>query len=102
MLKKDSTIRSIKIDDIEPFFLMLCELDRETTFMMYEPGERRSKAAKLDQLKVKIERAISGGDLLLVVENGEKKIVVEGRRPKSMKVDGVYVDEFYMGKILRS
>ncbi len=37
-----------------------------------------------------------------MVENGEKKIVVEGRRPKSMKVDGVYVDEFYMGKILRS
>ena len=47
-------------EDAKSFFYMMCILDNETPFMMYESGERI----------------------------------------KSMKLDGKFVDEFYMAKLL--
>ena len=36
-------IRKIAENDVENFYNMMCRLDGETEFMMYEPGERRSR-----------------------------------------------------------
>ena len=37
-------IRPVKGEDAHTLFDMMCLLDGETPFMMYEPGERRKKA----------------------------------------------------------
>ena len=165
--------RTLTGNDTEAFFEMMCRLDEETEYMMYEPGERREKTKNLDRLRANIEGAHSGGDFLLaaVTEDGQiagfiwasrgdlnrvlhtayivtgirkawrrqgigteffhrldawaranglvrleltvecpntgakalyekHGFTVEGVRPKSMKVNGTYVDEYYMGKIL--
>ena len=166
-------VRSIKCEDAESFFNMMCILDNETPFMMYEPGERIKKTSDISGLSGKINDALSGSDLLLVAEDNNQEIVgyiwaergqlnrilhtayivvgiresyrhqgigteffkrldewarkngvvrleltvecantaaihlyekngfaVEGKRVKSMKLDGKFVDEFYMAKLL--
>lgn len=62
-------IRPITENDVERFFHMLCQLDEETDFMMYEPGERLQRTISLEPLKGRIESAVSGTDLLLVAED---------------------------------
>ena len=167
------TTRLIKTTDTENFYNMLCLLDEETEFMIYEPGERQAKTKDLTNLAALVERAVSGPDFLMVAENDDKEIVgfiwgergkanrmlhtvyiavgireayrgqgigtiffnelenwakangivrleltvecpntralhlyekqgftIEGRRPKAMKVNGEFVDEYYMGKIV--
>ena len=164
-------IRPIQLEDGESFFTMMCLLDDETSFMMYEPDERK-KTTDATELRKKIDEAISTGDFLLIAEESDniigyiwaergrlnrilhtayivvgireayqhqgigtkffKKLdewarknnivrleltvecantaarqlyekngfVVEGRRMKSMKLDGEFVDELYMAKLL--
>ena len=53
-------IRPITSDDVENFYHMLCRLDEETEYMMYEPGERQLKANNLDDLKERIKVAFLG------------------------------------------
>ena len=168
----DITIRPITTDDTEKFFEMMCRLDEETDYMLYEPGERRENTKDLSRLRARIEAAASGDDLLMVAADGDDIVgfiwaergtlrrvrhtayivtgirkayrgkgigtdffkhldnwaeaggivrleltvecenvgarnlyeksgfKVEGVRPKSMYVNGKYVDEYYMGKIL--
>ena len=67
-------IRPIRIEDAEPFFSMMCFLDSETPFMMYEPNERE-KTTDVAELRNKIDDAISVGDFLLVAEDCDKNIV---------------------------
>lgn len=166
-------IREIAEADREQFFFMMCKLDEETEYMMYEPGERQNKTKSLERLQEVIREAVSGSDFLWVAENDIGEIVgyiwaqrgklsrimhtayivigireayrsmgigsrffkemlawakssglvrleltvecgnagairlyekfgfqVEGIRPKSMKVNGNFVDEYYMGYIL--
>ena len=50
---------------------MMCRLDEETEYMMYEPGERQKRTQTLDRLKSTIESAVSGDDLLLVAEDAD-------------------------------
>ena len=69
------TIRKIRKDDAENFFQMMCRLDDETEFMMYEPGERQSRTKDLSRLKATIEEAVSGQDFLLVAGNDSGEIV---------------------------
>ena len=165
--------RTLTEADTENFFQMLCRLDEETEYMMYEPGERQERTKDLSRLRAAVAGACSGGDFLLaaVTEEGEiagflwaergnpnrirhtayivtgirqayrrqgigseffrrldawarenglvrleltaecantaakalyekHGFTVEGVRPKSMKVNGQYADEYYMGKIL--
>lgn len=68
-------IREITADDAEKFFDMLCRLDEETEFMMYEPGERLAETKDFTRLNAVIEAAASGDDLLLIAENEAKEIV---------------------------
>ena len=166
------TVRKIEPTDADNFFRMLCKLDEETDYMLYEPGERKATTKNTGILRQRIENA-SQTDLLLVScddkgritgfiwaekgslnrtkhtayivvgvrkahrrkgigteffnrldkwasENGVTRLeltverenigaiklyeahgfTVEGIRKKSMKVDGEYVDELYMSKIM--
>lgn len=68
------TIRQIKSEDAEAFFHMMCLLDNETPFMMYEPGERE-KAMNINGLRSKINSIVSDNDLLLIAEDDDKTIV---------------------------
>lgn len=165
-------IRPIKKEDAESFFHMMCLLDNETPFMMYEPDERQKRTTDISVLKSKIDDAVSGGDFLLIAEDDDGEIagyiwaergklnrishtayivvgireayrhqgigtkffqrmdewakengivrleltvecantaarnlyekngfIIEGKRKKSMKLDGRFVDEFYMAKL---
>ena len=53
-------IRPITSDDVENFYHMMCRLDEETEYMMYEPGERQLKANNLDDLKERIKVGFLG------------------------------------------
>lgn len=172
--EKHMKIRRIRENDTENFFQMMCRLDEETEYMMYEPGERQRTIKDLSRLKAFIHAAASGYDFLIVAENDNGEIAgyiwaergklnrnrhaayisvgirqacqrqgigtefflraenwakesgivrleltvecendgaktlyermgfeIEGIRPKSMKVNGRFVDEYYMGKILK-
>ena len=157
----------VKID-AERFWEMMNQLDYETKYMLYEPGERIKNIARIESL---IENSVEGEDFLLVAEENdkivgyisaqrgglkriahsayivvgilqnyrgkgigteffkqldnwaeEKKITrleltvicenevaknlyeksgfeIEGIKRKSVLVDGIYLDEFYMAKI---
>lgn len=67
-------IRPIQIEDAESFFSMMCSLDGETPFMMYEPDERK-KTTNAAELREKIVDAVSMGDFLLIAEDSDKNIV---------------------------
>ena len=68
-------IRPITLDDVENFYHMMCRLDEETEYMMYEPGERQLKSNNLDDLKERIKVAVSGEDFLMVAVNDNEEIV---------------------------
>ena len=57
-------IRKIEITDADAFWEMQLALDKETSFMNYEPNER-IKSNKINNL---IKNALEGKDLFLVVE----------------------------------
>lgn len=63
-------IRPIQVKDSEPFFSMMCFLDKETPFMMYEPYERE-KTTDMAELREKIDDAIFMGNFLLVAEESD-------------------------------
>ncbi|HEX7065849.1 MAG TPA: GNAT family N-acetyltransferase [Bacillales bacterium] len=163
-------IRKIRLNDAEAFLKMLKQLDQETSFMLYEPGERRAtvaEARKRLETVQKAEREIifvaeseeglvgfiegHGGTLsrnryciyivigiledyqgagigsklfealeewareqqihrleLTVMEHNRPAMylyekcgfLVEGMRKRSLYVDGEFINEFYMAKIL--
>lgn len=64
-------IREIETRDVNSFWQMQYELDKETKFMMYEPNERTKNLTLINNL---IEKAVDGNNLLLVAEN-DKAIV---------------------------
>ncbi|MBN1038871.1 MULTISPECIES: GNAT family N-acetyltransferase [unclassified Clostridium] len=162
--------RNVEKKDTESLWNMMNQLDYETKFMMYEPGERPKN---IDRLEENLDSAINGNNLfLLAVDDSEivgfisaeignvrrvqhsayivvgirekyrnqgigteffkklndwaldKKIVrleltvvctnqralnlykksgfeIEGTKRKSMYIDGEYVDEYYMSKIIK-
>lgn len=57
-------IRSANENDWAPFYEMLCGLDSETAFMMYEPGERSDPGV----LKSSLAGAKARGDFVIVAE----------------------------------
>ena len=67
--------RTINANDTENFFHMMCRLDEETDYMMYEPGERQERTKDLNRLAGIIEEAESGGDFLICAANETGEIV---------------------------
>ena len=162
-------IRTVRPEDSDLLINMLKQLDTETSFMMYEPGERTATA---DDMKLRIEQWEKSDSLFLLLENegdlagflsasrGEPKrvrhcaylvigilkdyrgkgygamlfqemelwarksgitrleltvmtenerarhlyekmgFIIEGKKERSMIVDGTAVDEYYMAKLL--
>lgn len=94
-------IRKIKPEDAENFQNMLLELDRETTFMMFEPGERIRNIEKTRERIINISKV---GNLILVavaVNNIAGFLSAERGGPNRIKhtayiVTGVRKD--YQGK----
>ena len=61
-------IRNIRIEDAENYLDMLLNLDKETKFMMYEPGERPTD---INAVKNAIEKSINDNNLFLVATHKE-------------------------------
>ena len=59
-------IRTVRPEDSDQLIRMLKQLDTETSFMMYEPGERTSTA---DEMKHRIKHWESSGSLFLLLEH---------------------------------
>lgn len=68
-------IRPIEEDDATAFHQMMCLLDEETPFMMYEPGERQARTRSLEPLRHAINEAMSGVDLLMVAQSDDGELV---------------------------
>lgn len=62
-------IRKVKLEDAEELLNMLKQLDSETKYMMYEPGERKTS---IEEMKANIEQIDSSNSLMLVAEEEEK------------------------------
>ena len=164
--------RKLQTDEAQLFWNMMNELDNETKFMMYEPGERENTASEIKAIEDMIQSVKDNKNYLLVAEvnhqiigyilalrgtpnrirhtvyivtgikkdyrgkgigktfftyldnwakgNGVKRLeltvistnlvakqlyeqkgfVIEGTRKNAMKIDGDFVDEFYMAKLL--
>lgn len=56
-------IRKVKIEDTSNFLNMLLCLDKETTYMLFEPDERTKDSAKITNI---IKESIDGSNLILV------------------------------------
>ena len=59
-------IRDIEFDDADAFWEMQLALDKETSYMNYEPNERVRNNNRINSL---IKNAVEGKDLFLVAEN---------------------------------
>lgn len=58
-------VRKIERKDAEQFLGMLKQLDNETKFMLYEPGERKTT---VEGMEANIDEADKSGSLILVAE----------------------------------
>jgi len=65
-------IRQILLEDVEKFLNMKAQLDNETEFMLFEPGERNMN---LEFNKNEIEKILKNGGIILIAENSESKII---------------------------
>lgn len=76
-------IRTARLDDAEQLLLLRLQLDNETQFMLLEPGERHND--------------LEEPGIALYKKQGFE---IEGTRKHAYIINGQYVDEYYMGKIL--
>ena len=57
--------RTLSVVDAEKFWGMMNQLDHETKYMLYEPGERTKDLAKIESV---IRNSVEGDNFLLVAE----------------------------------
>lgn len=84
-------IRKIQREDANNYLEMLLNLDNETKFMMFEPGERPTD---ISIVKDRIEKSINGDNLILVATEDEKIIgflSVQRGIPRRIKHTGYVV-----------
>ena len=63
--------RKLSVDEAEQFWSLMNQLDYETKYMLYEPGER---AKNLSIIESVIRESVEGKDFLLVAETDHKLI----------------------------
>ena len=63
--KEPIVYRCLKETEVERFWELMNELDHETSFMMYEPGERRRNIGALSEA---LDGVFRGKDFLLIAE----------------------------------
>lgn len=61
--------RRLTKTDAESFWEMMNQLDYETKYMLYEPGERTKNIASVESI---IQNAVDGDDFLLAAEEDDK------------------------------
>lgn len=104
------TLKVLIPEDAEELLRLQHQLDQESQFMLLEPDERQSN---LRQVKEMIETFASADTSILIgadvdmthnelamslyIKNGFE---IEGTKRKSLVIDGQWVDEYYMSKIL--
>jgi RimJ/RimL family protein N-acetyltransferase len=65
------TIRKIQIEDAENLLNLLNKLDTETTFLLYERGERKTT---IEQQRKNIQEQLEKGVLTFVLEDNKKLV----------------------------
>ena len=65
------TYRKIKTDEAQKFWNLMNQLDYETKYMLYEPGERERKANNVSRLEGVIKASLEGDDFLLAAEENQ-------------------------------
>ena len=66
------TYRTLNINEAQSFWNLMNQLDYETKYMLYEPGERAEKASNVSKLEGVIKESVEGDDFLLAAEsNGQ-------------------------------
>ncbi|PDM37012.1 N-acetyltransferase, partial [Bacillus cereus] len=65
-------IREIKVEDAASFLQLSKQLDEETKFMLYEPGERKFTAEQQEQM---IQRFVENKYATILVAVEEERIV---------------------------
>ena len=63
--------RKLSVDEAEQFWSLMNQLDYETKYMLYEPGERTKNLPRIESL---IRDSVEGQDFLLVAETDNKLI----------------------------
>lgn len=74
METKMITYRNLKTEEAQSFWDLMNQLDYETKYMLYEPGERKEKANNIAALERRISSTLEGDDLLLVAEADNKLV----------------------------
>ncbi|EES74958.1 acetyltransferase, GNAT family [Paenibacillus sp. oral taxon 786 str. D14] len=95
-------IREIRVDDTERFLKLCLQLDQETKFMLYEPGERTTTA---EEQRERIQSILSevGSTILVAEDQGQLVgyLAVFGGQAKRTKHVGyivVGITQAYSGK----
>ena len=63
--------RKLSVDEAEQFWSLMNQLDYETKYMLYEPGERTKNLPRIESL---IRDSVERQDFLLVAETDNKLI----------------------------
>lgn len=63
--------RKRSVNEVEQFWHLMNQLDYETKYMLYEPGERRKNLSETEAL---IRDSVEGKDFLLAAETENKLI----------------------------
>ena len=66
--------RKLKIEEAQDFWNLMNQLDYETKYMLYEPGEREEKAKNVSRLENVIRESLEGDDFLLAAEKDNKLV----------------------------
>ena len=66
--------RKLKVDESQMFWDLMNQLDNETKYMLYEPGERKEKASDISQIENLITKSLQGDDLLLVAVDNDQLV----------------------------
>lgn len=66
--------RNLSKNEASRFWDLMNQLDYETKYMLYEPGEREEKEKSIQRLETVIENSLDGDDFLLVAEINNKLI----------------------------
>ena len=68
---KKMKYRKVSVNEAEQFWNLMNQLDYETKYMLYEPGERTENLSKIESL---IRDSVEGEDFLLAAETDNKLI----------------------------
>ena len=94
-------IREIQIGDAENLLNLLKKLDAETTFLLYEKGERK---ITIEQQRKNIQEQLKNQDLTFVLEDNKKLVgcifgnILTGNRKKHCMNLAIAILQEYTGK----